>query len=215
MENKEKHLEALTGIRALMERSSRWVSFSGVSLVSAGIIAIIGAVVVSVYLKMGFLTQDKAMMPGIPGSNSDPEIISTLIITALIIFTVALAAALVISSRKAKQQNMIFWDSMTKRVFLNHFIFLFTGGVFCIILVYYGIYFLIVPAMLIFYGLALINVSKFTMNEIAQLGIIEILLGVFASFLTVYPLLMWVIGFGVLHLVYGSYVYFKYERIKV
>ena len=80
------------------------------------------------------------------------------------------------------------------------------------ILFYYGIYFLIVSAMLTFYGLALINISKFTFNEIAQLGVIEICLGIFAAFVTVYPLLIWMIGFGLLHLIYGIYVYLKYER---
>ncbi len=80
------------------------------------------------------------------------------------------------------------------------------------VLIYYGIYFLIVPSMLIFYGLALINISKFTFNEISQLGIFEIVLGIISSFILNYPLLMWIIGFGVLHLIYGAYVYMKYER---
>ncbi|MBL8008803.1 MAG: hypothetical protein JNJ56_14880, partial [Ignavibacteria bacterium] len=77
---------------------------------------------------------------------------------------------------------------------------------------YYGIYFLIVSAMLTFYGLALINISKITFNEITQLGILEICLGIIAAFVTVYPLLIWTIGFGILHVIYGIYVYLKYER---
>ncbi|MBK8553279.1 MAG: hypothetical protein IPL53_20350 [Ignavibacteria bacterium] len=100
---------------------------------------------------------------------------------------------------------------MAKKVFINLFIFLLTGGIFCMILYYYGIYFLIVSAMLIFYGLGLINVSKFTVKEVAA-GRIRDLSGIFAAFVTVYPLLIWMIGFGILHLIYGIYVYLKYER---
>lgn len=214
MENKEKQLEVLTGIRALMERSSKFVSFSGMSLISAGIIAIVGSVFVSLYLNLGFFEQDLSIIQTGVRTNANSEIITYLIITALIIFAFSLVAALHFSSKKARRQDIIFWDNMAKRVFLNLFIFLFTGGIFCIIIIYYGIYFLIVPSMLIFYGLALVNVSKFTMNEIAQLGIFEILLGIVASIIIVYPLLMWLIGFGVLHLIYGGYVYLKYERVK-
>ena len=128
------------------------------------------------------------------------------------VFILALILTIYFSSRKAKSRNIIFWDSMAKRVFINFFIFLFTGGIFCMILFYYGIYFLIVSAMLTFYGLALINISKITFNEITQLGILEICLGIIAAFVTVYPLLIWTIGFGILHVIYGIYVYLKYER---
>jgi len=214
MENKKDPLEALNSIRTLMERSSKFVSFSGMSLISAGIVAIIGAIIVSFYLNIGFFKPYSLIMQTSVRPNTNSSTITCLVISALIIFAIALIAALVISSRKAKKQNILFWDNMAKRVFLNQFIFLFTGGIFCVILVYYGIYFLIVPAMLIFYGLALVNVSKFTMNEIAQLGIFEILLGIVASIIIVYPLLMWLIGFGVLHLIYGGHVYLKYERVK-
>lgn len=215
MENKEKQLEALAGIKELMERSSRFVSFSGISLISAGIVAIAGTVIATIYLDKGLFDPAKSVMPEIANVNVDHGNIFFLVITSLIVFAVALIAAFVFFFRKAKSQNLVFWDNIAKRVFLNHFIFFFTGGMFCLILLYYGIYFLIVPAMLIFYGLALVNVSKFTMNEIAQLGIFEILLGIIASFVTAYPLLMWMLGFGILHMVYGSYIYFKYERTKL
>lgn len=210
MENKKEHLETIKEIRGLMERSSQFVSFSGVSAIAAGLTAIIGAVVTSVYLKIGFFQQ----VPGIMSHSGDyvSGDFPFILLIALIVFISALILSLMISSRRAKMMNITFWDSMAKRVFTNLFIFLFTGGVFILILFYYGIYFLIISSMLIFYGLALINVSKFTFNVIAHLGILEIILGIIAAFVTVYPLLMWTTGFGLLHLIYGFYVYLKYER---
>jgi hypothetical protein len=211
MENNKEHLDAINEIKVLMERSSKFVSLSGISGISAGVVAIAGVSILSVYLKIGFFEQVKAIMIQNKELNSINVIF--IFLFAIFVFILAFILALFFSSKKAKKKKMIFWDIMAKRVFINHFIFFLTGGIFCFILFYYGIYFLIVASMLIFYGLALINISKFTFNEIAQLGIIEICLGIFSGFVTVYPLLMWLIGFGILHLIYGAYVYFKYEKV--
>ena len=66
--------------------------------------------------------------------------------------------------------------------------------------------------MLVFYGCALLNASKYTLGDIRYLGLCEIALGLLASFFAGYGLLAWTVGFGVLHIVYGALVYFKYER---
>ena len=210
MENNKDQLETLNEIKNLMLRSSRFVSLSGMAGITAGTAAILGAVFISIYFHVGFFEQ----VPGIMLQSKERMSVNLtgLFIILISVFILALILTIYFSSRNAKRKNIIFWDSMAKRVFVNFFIFLFTGGIFCMILFYYGIYFLIVSAMLTFYGLALINISKFTFNEIAQLGVIEICLGIFAAFVTVYPLLIWMIGFGLLHLIYGIYVYLKYER---
>ena len=210
MENNKDQLETLKEIKGLMQRSSRFVSLSGMSGIAAGTVAILGAVFISIYFHTGFFEQ----IPGMMLLSKDQLSVNVTFIFAVLSTVLILASILTMyfSSRKAKSKNIIFWDSMAKRVFVNLFIFLITGGIFCLILFYYGIYFLIVPAMLIFYGLALINVSKFTFSEIVQLGVIEICLGIFAAFVTVYPLLIWTVGFGIFHLIYGIYVYLKYER---
>lgn len=210
MENNKEQLDTLNQIKGIMERSSRLTSLSGISGIAAGTVAALGTIVLCIYLKTGLFEQTKGIM------NMQKEKVNTdfpfIITLAIVSFFSAMALVMFFTSRNAKKKNMIFWDAMAKRVFINQFIFLLTGGIFCMILLYYGIYFLIVPSMLIFYGLALINISKFTFNEIALLGILEICLGIFSSFVTVYPLLIWFTGFGLLHIVFGIYVYFKYEK---
>ncbi len=210
MENKKDPLETLNEIKGLMQRSSRFVSLSGMSGIAAGIVAITGVVILSIYLHTGFFERT----PGIMIRSADQLSVNVTFIATVLctVFILALMLTIYFSSLKAKSRNTIFWDIVAKRVFVNLFIFLLTGGIFCLILFHYGIYFLIVPAMLIFYGLGLINVSKFTVNEVALLGALEICLGIFAAFVPVYPLLMWTVGFGILHLIYGIYVYLKYER---
>ncbi|HMS34987.1 MAG TPA: hypothetical protein PKC91_12975 [Ignavibacteria bacterium] len=210
MKNNKVQLDTLNEIKNLMQRSSRFVSLSGIAGMAAGIVAVSGAVIISIYLQIGFIEK----VPGVMLSAENPFKANLIFIFTILfsVFILALILTFYFSSRNAKRKNIIFWDSMAKKVFANLLFFLITGGMFCLILLYYGIYFLIVSSMLIFYGLALINLSKFTFNEIAQLGIIEICLGVIAAFIPVYPVLFWMIGFGVLHLIYGIYVYLKYER---
>jgi len=41
---------------------------------------------------------------------------------------------------------------------------------------------------------------------------LEVALGLISLFLTGYNLLVWALGFGVLHIVYGTLMYFKYDR---
>lgn len=173
MENNKDQLETLKEIKGLMQRSSRFVSLSGMSGIAAGTVAILGAVFTSIYLHTGFFEQ----IPGIMLQSKVPLSFNVTYIFVILCTVLILASVLTVyfSFRKAKNKNIIFWDIMARRVFVNLFIFMIIGGIFCLILFYYGIYFLIVPAMLIFYGLALINVSKYTFNEVAQLGVIEIL----------------------------------------
>jgi hypothetical protein len=66
--------------------------------------------------------------------------------------------------------------------------------------------------MLIFYGMALLNGSKYTYHEIRALGILEVLLGLIASMNLGHGLLFWALGFGVLHIIYGVLVWYRHER---
>jgi hypothetical protein len=67
------------------------------------------------------------------------------------------------------------------------------------------------PAMLIFYGLALINASPNLFDEIRYLGYSEILIGLLAAAFIGYGLYFWAFGFGVLHIAYGLVMYKKYD----
>jgi hypothetical protein len=87
-----------------------------------------------------------------------------------------------------------------------------SGGILILVLIVKDLIGLIAPLMLLFYGLALYNASKFTIDEVKFLGMTQIGLGLIASYFTEYGLLFWSIGFGVVHIIYGIYMYFRYER---
>ena len=80
------------------------------------------------------------------------------------------------------------------------------------ILWYHGIIFLMGPATLVFYGLALLNTRHQTLKEVRYLAVAQIILGLLASLFLDTWLLFWTFGFGVLHVAYGIYMYLKYEK---
>jgi MFS family permease len=209
----EEQINSLNDIRTLMENSSRFTSLSGLSGISAGIIAILGSVLVSYSLPIGFFEQATGLM-NLTNTSSTPDSgkLQFLILIALAVFTLAAISALFFAGRKAKNNNTQLFGSAGKKFIFNHSIFLFTGALFSLVLIYYGIYFLVVPSLLIFFGLGLISVSKFSFNLIKSLGIVEIILGLILSFIPVYALLFFTIGFGVMNIVYGFIMHLNYDK---
>jgi hypothetical protein len=207
MNQQQDQLEALHEIRNIMDRSSRFISLSGLSGISAGLTALAGAAVV-----VWYLGKHNLAYRGNEGMTLSQDNILFLLMVALGVLVVALGLAFYFTIRRARNNNQHSWDSKSKRLVLNMAIPLAAGGIFCAGLLYHNILFLVAPAMLVFYGLALINGSKYTFSDIRYLGICELVLGLASSFFVGYGLLSWTIGFGVLHIVYGALLYFKYER---
>ena len=212
MNNQKEHLETLTEIRTMMERSSKFISLSGISGIVAGLIAITGVVAASIFQGYSFFEKASVSRLLNPAGGLNMDFVLFFLIDAIAVIILVLCASAFFTIRKATKKQLPVWDNSAKRLVWNLMIPLATGGAFCLILLYYDAVFLIAPSMLIFYGLSLINASKFTHNEIGVLGSSEILLGIVAAFFIGYGLLFWTIGFGLFHIVYGTYMYFKYER---
>ena len=215
MEEKNEQLKNLAEIRSLMERSSRFISLSGLSGISAGIIALIGATIAFIYLGYNLRYTDWGAYIHLMAARDILQVTIVLSVIALIVFVSALAAGIYFTTRKALKNDLPIWDKTTKRLLFHVFVPLLTGGIFCIVLLYYGVYFLIASATLIFYGLALINGSKYTLTDVQYLGICELILGIISAVLPGYGLIFWALGFGVLHIIYGWIMYVKYEKKNV
>ena len=207
MNEQQEPLATLHEIRNIMDRSSRFISLSGLSGVAAGISALIGAAVVKWYLVSHNINYSHNL-----GLNLTSESILFMLSVAALVFILALCSAIYFTARNARKSNHRVWDSKTERMLVNLFIPLAVGGVFCAILIYHNLLYLVAPAMLIFYGLSLLNASKYTLRDIRYLGFFEIILGLLTSIFVGYGLLAWTVGFGLLHIMYGTLMYFKYER---
>ena len=199
-------------MRFFIQRSSRFLSFSGLSGVAAGIIALIGAIVAYIYLEANIFRTPTYSFD----SNNikwGMTALTFIILDASIVLIAALAIGTYFSREKAKKMGYKFWDKTGERLAINIFIPMATGGLFCLILIFkYGLIGLIAPLCLIFYGLTLVNASKYTFDDIKYLGFIEIGLGLVATLYLGYGLFFWAIGFGVLHIIYGIFMYLKYDR---
>jgi len=211
MKNEQEHLKAISEIRSLMERSSRFISLSGISGVSAGIFALLGAFAAFFYLHTNVFSDNYYSYAYI-NNGLNREYILFFSIDASIVLILSIIFGIYFTTRNAKRKRLKIWDKTTKLMLFNLFAPLFIGGIFCEALLYHQQISLIAPAMLIFYGLSLINASKYTLDDIKYLGFIEVVVGLIACFFIGYGLLAWAVGFGLLHIIYGLMMYYKYEK---
>lgn len=207
----QESLDALKEIRTLMERSSRFISLSGLSGVSAGVFALIGAALAAWYLGRFDRTElSYEHFRDFERWGIKAGVFMTLDAAFVLIF--AILSAIYFTTRKAKKKGQAIWDALTRRLILSLAVPLLAGGVFILALLYHGMVGLVAPSTLVFYGLGLVNASKYTLDDVRQLGYIEIVLGLITCFNVGYGLESWALGFGVLHIAYGTYMYYKYER---
>jgi hypothetical protein len=210
----------LASIRNLMERSSKFLSLSGLSGILAGVYALIGA---ALAYKIVYIDQIQRFHDRSGDLNSygdhwvrsnttDTTIVIQLFIIAMVVLAASLATGFLLSLRKARRNGQKFWGASSKALVFNMMVPLLTGGLLILIFIGRGYFGIVAPAALIFYGLALIGAGNFTFKGVQYLGINEIILGLAAALLPGYGLLFWAFGFGVLHIIYGSVMYFKYDK---
>lgn len=205
--------EDLQAIREIMERSSKFLSLSGLSGIFAGVCALVGAAIAwFIILDSGHVQYDEYMRS--LGGSSTSDIRLYLALDALLVLGFAVLGAVYFSQRKARKAGQQFWTNLTRRLLFHLMIPLVSGGIFILILMFRNNLELVAPVMLIFYGLSLVNGGKFTFGEIHYLGLTEIVLGILAGVFINYGLLLWTIGFGLMHIVYGTVMFFRYERSR-
>ncbi|WP_040300254.1 hypothetical protein [Arcticibacter svalbardensis] len=197
----------LSSIRNLMERSTKFISLSGLSGIMAGIYALIGAWIA---YKLVY-TEDSGLLYRNVYVN-DPLVWWPLFLVAAVVLILSLVTGIWLTIRQAKKKGENFWNPVSKRLLLSMIIPLIIGGLLILIFIFRGYYGIISSSCLIFYGLALISGSQFTFSDVKWLGFCEVILGLLAALLPGYGLFFWVIGFGVLHIFYGSIMHFKYNQ---
>jgi hypothetical protein len=203
---KEKEIQDdLASIRSLMERSSKFISLSGLSGILAGVYALIGAVAAYCIMEEPLNYERVTFLHVL-------SVLPALIGIAVAVFIASLVTGLLLTYQKAKKKGQPIWGNTSKMLLFNLAVPLVTGGIFMLILLYRGYFGIVAPASLVFYGLALIGAGNYTYTDVRVLGISEILLGLVAACFPGYGLLFWAVGFGLLHIVYGSVMYLKYDR---
>jgi hypothetical protein len=203
MENSTSHLDAIKDIQQMMHKSSKFISLSGWSGIAAGICALVGAYMADPYIK-------ELNSNGIIDINIWA---SPLLKIAIVTFTTAFVLSVFFTYLRSKKTSTPIWGATAQRVLVSVAVPMIAGALLIVKLVEVNAYTLIISAALIFYGLALINASKFTLTEVKYLGCLQLLLGLISLWFTDMGLYFWSAGFGVLHILYGIVMWLKYERV--
>lgn len=201
MESKN-YLKDISDIKNMMNKSSRFISLSGLSGVLAGIYALIGAALA--YWLVTDFSNDMLMLDG--------KIFRFVMLDLILVAFLSIVTAIILTIRKAKKQGAKIWDATSRRLVINFLIPLVVGGIYIMIILGHQKYGQTSALMLIFYGLALINASKYSIGDIRYLGLIEIALGLMSALFPGLGFWFWVIGFGVMHIIYGTWMHFKYDH---
>jgi len=211
MNASQKLSNELQDIKKMMEQSSRFISLSGLSGIAAGVCALIGAWFANNLIdrnEVG-LTQQSANSDSILHGDF---INSRILQIAFITFVAAFLSAFIFTYRRSKKTNVPIWGTTAKRLMINVSVPMIAGGIFLLALIENGVYDFVAPGCLIFYGLGVLNASKYTLHETRYLGYCEILLGLICLYFPSDGLYFWAAGFGILHIIYGVFMWLKYER---
>lgn len=188
----------------MMEQSSRFLSLSGLSGILIGVYAIIGAYVAHILVLDKISIYDPALF-----SN---EFVLQLVVLAIIVLLLSIVTVIVLTYRKTLRDGYKIWNKGTRLLILNLAVPLVSGGILTSIFVVQGLYGTIAPLLLVFYGLALVNAAKYTRQEIYYMGLCQIVTGIMAALFPGYALLLWAVGFGVIHIIYGTIMHFRYDH---
>jgi hypothetical protein len=214
----QEHQQSLQHIKNMMERSSRFISLSGLSGVAAGLCALIGAYFANNVINNSYKNTLQKLNNNLydaatTGTINIKDFMGNQLFTiAIITFIASFLLSFLFTYLRSKKTNTTLWGTTSKRLFINMMIPLVAGGIYLLKLIEAHTFGLIAPGCLIFYGLALVNASKFTLGEVKYLGYLQILLGVVNLWFVGFGLYFWAIGFGILHIVYGIFMWHKYER---
>ncbi len=203
MEN-QKYIDDIEAIKDIMDRSSKFISLSGLSGVLAGTFALVAAYMAYRTVNEGQYFLDYRRETAL--TTSSLVYLFTIAITTIVL---SITCGILLTTRKARKLNQSIFDRQARLVVINLAIPLVTGGLFCLIVLLKGGVAFVAPLTLIFYGLALVNASKYAVDAMRTLGMIEIGLGLISTWYLGYGLIFWAIGFGVMHIIYGVFMYVK------
>lgn len=207
MENHEEQLAAIQEMRDMMDQASRFKSISGLSGILAGILSIV--CVYFAYLITGISPFESEAVEQM--WHSSHQILLMSLISSL--FAVCVGIGLFMAMRNARESGRRAWDNAAKRLTYSLAIPVLTGGIFAILLMQVGLVSLTAPISLLFYGLGLVSASKYTLDAVRSVGLFFIFLGLLATAFLAYGLLIWALGFGLVHILYGFILYIRYERV--
>ena len=176
--------ENLKMIRNLMERSTQYSTFSGLSGVFAGLVSIVGCLVT------------QAM-----GKVDDRPI--EFIVTWAIVILVAVGADYLLTKRRAAEVGKRVLSRLGRQMVIAAIPGLGSGSLLTFYFMQHKMLANIFPVWMLAYGIAVCATGLFSQREVSALGAAFLVAGAFSLLLPVSGLLMMAITFGGFHIVYA------------
>lgn len=205
MDTENASLQELRHIKQMMERSARFSTLSGFSGIAAGLCSLLGAWLAYNYMRS--LSEDSYSRTFV----TDKSVMHILLI-AIGTFAAAAVSAYLFIYMRCRRLKIPVFSLSARRVVYNMTIPIVIGALFILRLITQGDFEMLAPASLLFYGLALINASKYTLNEVRQLGFAELAIGLINLLFLGYGVIFWAVGFGIMHIIWGALIWWRYER---
>lgn len=205
MKENQDYIRDIAEMRSLMERSSKFMSLSGLAGIIVGMYALVGAYVA--YKVLHFNPDGLAYNSPDTGTS-----MLNVFLLATVVLVLAVGTVVYLSYKNANKKGEKFWNPTARRLVINMAVPLIAGGILVLILIAKDLVGLIAPFTLIFYGLSLYNAGKFTYAEVRSLGLVQVALGLIGTYFIEYGLLIWTLGFGIVNIVYGIYLHYRYEK---
>ena len=203
---------ALADIRGLMRRSGRFLSLSGLSGVWAGACALAAAAYAYVRAGVRPLSGVDYYTAYYRQYQDATAIEPFVFAVGVVTMAAAVAGAAFFTVRRARATGAPIWSSAARRMLGALLAPLVTGGILVLAHWHQGDFGYSAALTLVFYGLALLAVARYTVPELLTLGYVEIGLGLLVAFVPAYGIDAWTLGFGVGHIVYGALIWWRYER---
>ncbi|MBA4304972.1 MAG: hypothetical protein C0424_12155 [Sphingobacteriaceae bacterium] len=208
MKQQTDYLSDLQAIRSMMQRSSKFLSLSGWSGVMAGIYGLLAA-----YIAVFRLDFDPIVLQAIGFTDWEAfaELRGMMVLAALLL-VLSIGTAAWMARRKANKQGEVVWTAASRRLLADLAVPLLTGGMLLLAFTWLGAFSLLLPISLLFYGITLYQAGPVTYTALRILGLLNLALGFLALLLPEHAMLFWAAGFGLLHIVYGLFIHFRYEK---
>lgn len=191
----DKYLNDISEIKKLMNKSSKFISLSGLSSIYTGIYGLIGGLY---YYYKEVITNNY---------SANIAIIIFLLISFLSVIT-----TIFFTSKRAKETNEKAWSKTTEQLIATFSITLLLGTIYIFVLIFQEKYLAAIPLVPLVYGLSLIHAAKHTSNVVMPLGITQVITAFLCVLFIEYSFWFYVIGFGAIHLINGLIIYFKYDK---
>lgn len=198
--------KTLEEIKEMMSQSSKFISLSGLSGIVIGLLTILSVYIFSTQYQINPLDGEAQAL----SSLTENELLR-LYNASVVLLIFSLIITFLMSKHKAKKEGKDIWGPASRQLISSMALPFSFGFLFCSIL-FFKAPDMVLPLSLLVYGFSLFSGSRNTLNSIKTFGIIQMSLSVICLLFSGYSILIWTLGFGLSHAIYGAFMHINQSK---